>query len=314
MKRFNFTAIFFAFLFLVFLGTEVAQAGFGITPPYVRNTSLTRNSTYEQQILMVRGTPDTELVANISVDTPGFADWIEVIEGDEILLPNGEQKVPMTVRVTVPEDAKFGEYEGRIRIRTQPSADQLQEGAVNISLGAQINVKLNVIDRVIEDFRVRRIDVSDLNEGTKTAWLYFPGKIRFGMLLENIGNVEVAPSRVTFDIYDTQGNTLLEETESLGEITKIAPYATEEVFAEIPTRLPAGNYTARYEIYNADEVKQSGEVNLAILEAGTLQEAGFGFSGLSTPHKISVILPILTALILLIYIGYYARLRARRKK
>lgn len=314
MQRFNSTAFFSAFFLLLFLGAEVARAGFGITPPYVRNTSLTRNSTYEQQILMVRGTPETELVANISVDTPEFADWIEVVEGDEILLPKGEQKVPLTVRVTVPEDADFGEYEGRIRIRTQPSQDQLREGAVNISLGAQINVELNVIDRVIEDFRVRRISVSDLNEGTKTAWLYFPGKIRFGMLLENTGNVAIAPSKVTFDIYDSQGNTLLEETEHIGKITEIDPYATEEVFAEIPTRLPAGNYSARYEIYNGEEVKQSGEVNLAVVEAGTLQEAGFGFRGLSTPHKISVILPILTVLIILIYIGYYARLRARRKK
>ena len=44
-------------LFLL-MTTEIARAGFGITPPYVRNTSLTRNSTYEQQILLVRGNPD----------------------------------------------------------------------------------------------------------------------------------------------------------------------------------------------------------------------------------------------------------------
>ena len=40
----------FIFCLLFFILTaEVARAGFGITPPYVRNTSLTRNSTYEQQ-------------------------------------------------------------------------------------------------------------------------------------------------------------------------------------------------------------------------------------------------------------------------
>jgi hypothetical protein len=261
---------------------------------------------------MVRGTPDTELVANISVDTPGFRDWIEVVEGKEIILPKGEQKVPMTVRVQVPEDAEFKDYEGRIRIRTQPSADQLKEGAVNISLGAQVDVELTVIDKVIEDFRVRRIDVSDLNEGSKMGWLYFPGRIKFGMFLENTGNVPVSPTRVTFDIYDTQGNVLLEETENLGDIKNIAPYATEEVTAAIPTRLPAGNYVARYEIFNGEEVKQSGQVNLSILEAGTLQTAGFGFRGLSLPHKISVVLPVLTVLILGIYIVYYIRLRRKR--
>ena len=41
----------FVVLFLAFYAPLV-NAGFGITPPYVRNTSLTRNSTYEQQILL----------------------------------------------------------------------------------------------------------------------------------------------------------------------------------------------------------------------------------------------------------------------
>jgi hypothetical protein len=45
-------------VFFVSSGFYEASAGFGITPPYVRNTSLTRNSIYEQQILLVRGDPN----------------------------------------------------------------------------------------------------------------------------------------------------------------------------------------------------------------------------------------------------------------
>ena len=104
--------IYFAF------GSLVASASFGITPPYVRNTSLTRNSTYEQQILLVRGDPNTPLNAQIVIDAPEIQDWIEIVEGTTILLPRGEQKVPMTVRIKVPSDAKYQEYEGKIRIRT----------------------------------------------------------------------------------------------------------------------------------------------------------------------------------------------------
>ncbi len=65
---------------LVFLPL-FAHASFGITPPYVRNTSLTRNSTYEQQILLVRGNPNEPLKAEIVVDAPEIASWIEVIDG-----------------------------------------------------------------------------------------------------------------------------------------------------------------------------------------------------------------------------------------
>ncbi len=298
-------------LFFV-LTTELARAGFGITPPYVRNTSLTRNSTYEQQILLVRGNPDVAQKAEVTVDAPEIADWIEIVEGESVPLPRGVQKVPMTVRVVVPDDAEFKNYKGVIRIKTVPDDGQVSAGAVSISLGAQVDIDLNVIDREIKDFRVRKIGVSDLNEGKKVGWLYFPGKIKFSMFIENTGNVDIAPSKVAFRIFDFSGNVLLEETQHKGRLKKIAPYATDEIIAELPTRLPAGNYIARYAIYNDDEIKQEGEVSLSILPYGTLQEAGFGFSGLSIPHKISILLPILSIIIIILYFVYNRRLARRQ--
>jgi hypothetical protein len=300
-----------ALLFFI-LSAEIARAGFGITPPYVRNTSLTRNSTYEQQILLVRGNPDSAQKAEIVVDAPGINEWIEIIEGETIPLPRGLQKVPMTVRVTVPRDADFNQYTGVIRIKTLPDDNELSQGAVNISLGAQVDINLTVIDKVIEDFRVRKIGVSDLNEGKKLAWLYYPGKINFSMLIENTGNVDIAPSRIEFKIYDFAGNVLLEETEQIGSIKKVAPYATEEIMAEIPTRLPAGSYLARYKIFNGDTIKQEGDASLSILPPGTLQTAGFGFSGLSLPHKISILLPIFAVIIIILYFIYNRRLNRRK--
>jgi hypothetical protein len=228
----------------------------------------------------------------------------------EILLPRGEQKVPMTVKVTVPKDAKYQQYTGNIRIKTGPADDQVAGGAVSISLGAQIDVDLTVIDKKIKDFKVRKIGVSDLNEGHKLAWLYFPGKINFEMLVENIGNVAVAPSDVVFRIYDQSGTVLLEETHKKGKIDTVDPFLTETVYAELPTRLPAGSYLARFEIKNGDDVKLSGEVNLSILPYGTLQTAGFGFLGLSFVHKLSIIVPVLFVLILVVALI----LRLRRRK
>ncbi len=290
-----------ALLLFVVLGADLALAGFGVTPPYVRNTSLTRNSTYEQQILLVRGDPNVPLKATVIVDAPEIWDWIEIVEGTEFELPRGEQKVPMTVRVKVPDDAEFKNYSGAIRIKTGSIDDEVSAGAVNISLGAQVDIDLNVIDREIKDFRIRKISISDLNEGHKLAWLFFPGKIRFGMMLENTGNVDVSPSKVAFRIFDATGNVMLEEVSNKGKIEKVEPYATEEIVAEIPTRLPSGTYIARYQIFNGDEIKQEGEVNLNVLPYGTLQVAGFGFLGLSLAHQVSVILPILAFLALIIF-------------
>lgn len=302
-----------ASLLFVF-GIETAFAGFGITPPYVRNTSLTRLSTYEQQILLVRGNPSVPLVAEIQIEAPEIQDWIQIVEGDRIPLPRGEQKVPMTVRVVVPKDAEFTDYRGRIRIRTLPPDGEVTQGAVNISLGAVIDINLTVIDRQIRDFRIRKISLSDLNEGRKVGWLYFPGKIKFDMLLENTGNVDISPSKVEFRIFDVTGNVLLEETVNKGKIPKVTPYSTSEVTAEIPTRLPAGNYIARFKIFNDDEIKLEGEAGMSIMPYGTLQAAGFGFSGLSLPHKISVLLPIFVLLILILYAVYHRRQSRRRAR
>lgn len=306
----------FGLLFPVFfmsVGVQYAHAGFGITPPYVKNTSLIRNSTYEQQILLVRGEPDADQVAEIIIDAPEIASWIEIVEGTSIPMPKGEQKVSMTVRVKVPKDAEFKDYEGSIRIRTLPKDGQVSDGAVSISLGALVDIQLSVIDKEIKDFRVRKVSVPDLNEGHKLAWLFFPGKARFEMSIENTGNVDVAPSKIDLRIFERTGNTLVEETKNIGHVKKIKPYATETVTAEIPTRLPAGSYIARYRVYNGDEIKQEGDLSLSIQPAGTLQVASFGFMGLSLAHKISILLPAFSLLIALLYLIHIRRTRKKSR-
>lgn len=299
------------FIFLFSALAPVAEAGFGITPPYVRNVSLTRNTTYEQQILLVRGDANVAQRAEIVVDAPEIQDWIEIVQGESISLPRGEQKTPMTVRVTVPSDAEFKSYGGSIRIRTLPEDGQVAAGAVSISLGALVDLQLEVIDREIKDFRVRKVSIAELNEGHKFGWLFFPGKINFEMSLENTGNVDVAPSDIFLRIFDRSGRVLLEETKAIGKIEEVPPYGTETIIAEIPTRLPAGSYIARYQIMNDEEVKQEGDLSLSVRPYGTVQAAGFGFIGLSLAHKVSVLLPVFALIIAGLY---WWRSRAARKQ
>ena len=300
------------FLAMILVASAIPQsvyAGFGVTPPFVRNTSLTRNSTYEQQILLVRSDPRIPLKATVVVDAPEIADWIEIVEGNEFLLPRGEQKVPMTVRITVPKDAEFKRYQGSIRVKTGTADDQVDAGAVNISLGALIDLELNVIDKVIKEFRVRRVVLDDLNEGHKIGWLYFPGKANLKMMIENTGNVPVAPSEVVFKIYDSTGTVFLEETKSKGRIRNVEPYLTEEITAAIPVHLESGNYRVRYAIKNDADTVHEGELNMNVVPYGTLQTAGFGFFGLSIAHKISVLLPLFAFILLVLLIVYSRRER-----
>jgi hypothetical protein len=290
-------------LLFTLLGTPFHPlfAGFGISPPYVTNDSLGRGSSFEQKIFLVRGDPVNDLKAEILVNVNDVSDWFEIVEGTEFILPRGQTKIPMTVRVKVPDNARYDTYSGNIKVRTSPVVEG-GGGSVSIALGAQIDVNIRVTDEQIVDFRIRKINISDLNEGKKIGPFYFPGKIRLGITVENIGNAEAAPSEVVFEIYDSKGNELLEQTKNTNKIKKVAPFETKEVFVEMPTRLPPGGYLVRYRIFNGDEINHEGELSLSILPIDTIAAAGYGFFGLSTKEKATIVIPVIVLFIIVLFI------------
>ena len=280
------------------LDVSTAYAGFGITPPYVRNDKLTQGSSFTQEIILVRGDPVEDLKAEITVNVPGIEDWITIDRGSEFLLPKGEKQVPMRVTITVPPDAKYDRYAGSIRIRTM-SPDPAS--GVSIALGAQIDVDVRVVDE-IRDFEVKRVKISETEEPTRFWWLEYPGKITFMLGIENTGNAPTAPSRVQLDIYDKRGNVVLETVYNTNTIEEVLPFETREVVAYLPTRLPPGAYLVKYSVFRfEDEIKRSGELTLSILPSGTLSAyVGYGFEGLSQGDLMSIVIPIAVVLLVLI--------------
>ncbi len=292
---------------------HTASAGFGITPPYVRNDRLTRGTVYEQRITLVRSDPIDELKAEISMNIPGVEAWFSIDRGTEFVLPAGETQVPIIISVRVPEDAEYTKHQGTIRIRTSSSGDQ-PGGGVSIALGAQIDVAIEVVDKIY-DFDVRRIRTADLEEGRRKWGLYFPAKIRFFMTIENTGNAVFGPTKVRLDIYDSQVEQLLETTENTNKIEQIDPFAIKEVIAELPTRLPAGRYTAKYTIYKNDEVAQQNQINLSVASIGAVQGyTGYGFSGLSIADKIKVGAVFATPLIIILILISVLVIRRRKRR
>lgn len=266
-----------------------AEAGFGITPPYVNNQRLTRGTVYEQKITLVRSDPSEDLTAEITMNIPGIESWFSVDRGMKFILPKGTTQVPIIVRVQVPEDAEYKAHKGVIRVRTSSAeADGPAGGGVSIALGAQIDVDIEVVDKIY-DFAVRKIRLADLEEGRWKWGLYFPGKIRFLMTIENTGNTDYGPTAVRFEIYDADMETLLETTENTNSIEQIPPFAIQEVLAELPTRLPAGRYKAKYTIMKGEEVAQQDVLDVSISTIGSVVGyEGYGFMGLSNTDKLKV--------------------------
>lgn len=290
------------------------DAGFGITPPYVQNNELTRNSKYEQTVMLVRGNPDSDLMASIEVNVPGANEWITIEPGTEVLMPKGERLVPIVVKILVPNKADFGKYDGSIRVRTKSADGEREgEGAVSIVLGARIKVNLSVVDRVIREFEISSVKILDFNEGRKVRWLDYPGKMIFRMVLRNTGNVPVSPSRVNVDIYDSTGKKLLERTEHTNRIKKVDPFNTEEVFAELPSHLPPGNYRGEVTIFNSEKEVRSDNLSFNIRKAGTIAgDKGYGFMGLSLWHKFTIVGPAALVVSIILFIVFYFSKSARR--
>lgn len=310
MKKFAFYSL--GALFVLLACTDTVFAGFGITPPYVRNDRLTQGSEFTQEIILVRGDPVDDLKAEITVNVPGINEWFTIEEGTEFLLPKGQSQVPMHVTVRVPDNAAYDRYTGTIRVRTIPI--DLSSG-VSIALGAQIDVDIKVVDEIL-DFEVKRVQLSETEEPRRRWWLEFPGKITFVTTLQNTGNGSVAPSRVDFEIYDKRGSVLLEKVSNTNRIDKVEPFETKPVAAYLPTKLPPGAYLVKYNVYLDEDVKRSGELTLSVLPEGTLENySGYGFMGLSLGDKLSLIVPPVVLLLALIIAIIVVRLirRSRRK-
>lgn len=294
--------IFFAVLMLAFFGASanVAFAGFGITPPYVHNETLRPGSEYTQEIVIVRSDPVEDLNAEIGLNLPAIESWFSFDRGQKFVLPKGESQVKIHVTVRVPDDAKLGPYNGNIRIRTY--APDAQTTGVSLALGAQIDVQLKVVDQIY-DFNVKRVELLEAEQGFKKLWLDFPGKIKFAMYIENVGNVPASPAKVTMKIYDVTGQQLLETTENTNPVDKVLPFDTKKVFAYLPTWLPPGGYKVKYTI-SKDEtsVAQESELSLSILPRGTVTGyEGYGIEGLKTSQLLTLIIPVAVVLLLIIF-------------
>jgi hypothetical protein len=301
-------------LFFFLLSSKAALAGFGITPPYVKNDSLARESVYDQKIVISRSDPLEDLKAEISVNVPGANEWIQIDKGLSFVLPKGETQVPMHVSVHVPKKAKFGEYVGNVRIVLSPSGPPTP-GTVGISLGAQIDVAFSVVDKKIYDFKIRQQSVEDVVEGHKFLWFFFPGKIRFAMQVQNLGNVPFGPTKVVMNLKDNAGENILETTKNTNRIDRVKPYQVESVTAELPTHLPPGSYQAEFLIYKNDEIAGKGELSLSVLPYGTLKGyRGYLFFGLTLLEQIEVVAILLGLSALLGGIGWFVTHKLRRSR
>jgi hypothetical protein len=265
----------FLFLFLFFVWTNAAEAGFGVSPPRIKNQQLTPGSTYRQQIMLLRSSSDEELKATVKINAPEIESWIEIDRGSEFILPKGELQVPMIVTFKIPKNAELGNYTGSINVKILPAADR--PAGVAIALGARIDIDLSLTNVSSANFLVRLISIPDF-EKLGRPWnlkiwsalfdkLFY--KIKVVMNIENTGNVKTAPSQVTIEIYDLAKKNILASGADKS-LKKVPPFSQGQVIAEFPTKLSAGQYWAKIRIYKEQEIVNFYEIAFTIASPGVL--------------------------------------------
>ncbi|MCX7778662.1 MAG: hypothetical protein N2259_00195 [Patescibacteria group bacterium] len=285
-------------LILFFILANKCLAGFGISPPYVMNENLGRGSHFEQKIVLVRDNPIEDWQAEITIEAREIEKWLSIDKGNKFILPKGETQVPLVVSVDVPKDAEYKRYRGVMRVKTTP-LNPPTPGTVAIALGGRIEIDLTV-SKEIFGFKVRGVKIEDSEEGRQFWFGYLPGKIKFWLNIENVGNVKFGPTKVRFEIYNEEQTQLLEVIETT-KLEKVPPFQTKWILAKLPTKLKAGGYWAEYKIYKNEEIVQEARLHFSLLPYGTISKGKISLADLPIKFRIlggSIIL------IILIFAGY----------
>ncbi|MFH1648111.1 MAG: hypothetical protein ABIA11_00045 [Patescibacteria group bacterium] len=251
-----------------FAWADIAQAGFGISPAQIQAHQLAPGSHYEQRFILSRGQPTEDLVANISFEFPNYLevlDWITIDPGDKILLPEGQQRVPMYVKIDVPKGAEYKTYLGSMRVGVSAS-EALQGQGVSISLGAKIDVSLMVTEIQIIEFKIKGFEIPPAEEGFNWWKIKLPGKVELLIDIENAGNVKAAPNRAEIEIYDLDKENLLYKGEDKS-LEKIDSFDRKKIVASFKHRLEPGQYWTTFRVFkNEEELLKEDTVILTVTE------------------------------------------------
>lgn len=294
---FKISIIFFASLLVLAYANSVS-AGFGISPPYLKNSQLTPGSKYEQEIMLLRSSAEDELTAEIKINAPEIASWITLDKGTEFPLPKGQVQVPMLITINVPKNAELGSYKGSINIRISSGANT--KNGVAIALGARIDVDLALTNVANADFIVRVASIGNI-EMLKWPWSlpifnFFLHRVPVSLNIENIGNVKTGPSKVSLEVFDLTRNRVLESKIDTG-IDEVEPFSTQEVKANFRTKLGIGQYWGRIKVYKDETIVNSYEIAFAVGKPGEFGQKLGLYPWILAGVYLIVIILILTLLI-----------------
>lgn len=240
------------FFFILSIGYIIlpynVNAGFGVSPPLIKEGRLVPGIEISRTIYLVQGNPERGLEAEIIVESKDIKDWISFPEGKKFVIPEGIQQYPLDVIIAVPKDAPLGIYKASVRINTTAEKTK-QAGEVAIALGGKVDIDLTVGDEIFADFKIKSIKILDIKENQNP---------QVSIAIINTGNIPISPDSASFELLNKYGTTRLAYSQN-DNLPEIDAFLEEETIVEFPIdfKLAQGEYWGEVIIYNDKGTKIS---------------------------------------------------------
>jgi len=245
--------------------TDVALAGFGVSPPVLLNENLLPGSSYEQIIYLVRSEPKESLSAKVVITADNFSNWITIVNGNEFEIPEGIQQFPMKIKVNVPSDALLGFYEGKIRIDTKSLSKEPQKDPIKVAYGGNVSIKLRVTSDKVSDYSIQSMYIEDAPQNLP---------LNLSVKVWNKGNILNGPNKAKIIIYDIYHKDKLWEGEEI-IAGKVGSFSMGDVFVKFPNTLEMGQYWAEINLFDEKGLAHQDELVFNVIEPVPVKNNNF---------------------------------------
>lgn len=262
---------------VLFAPVQALAAAFGVSPPWIENNNLKPGSNFVYVInLSANDLPDNMLVEARFEGDPEIAEWLTVLNKEKLIMSTGQNIVPMSVLMNIPENARLGRYEGNLRLSLVPQSKPVENIAT--LLGGNVAVKLNVVNYDVIDYTVRGVSVEPINEGQP---------VTLKMTLKNDGNTDLNNVMTKGSVISTKtGEVII--SNSVSELNvPVRPQTKGDTQVTFPMRgLKAGDYWLEVETFknsksiyknrlslkvNALDIKNSVDTGVEVMPEGWIK-------------------------------------------
>lgn len=258
----------------------------GVTPLQIIIPNVTSGSTVETELYISRGNASKEQVAYVTLSGEA-ASYIQTPQGNMLQLPVDEHNTAYRLIVNSGALAE-GTYTARITVAVgdpKTTESGVQEGFVSagtrVMTGAEASITFTVTNESVESYSIDAVEMQSSEENQPIGFIY---------RMNNVGNVDARPDRITFSAVDETDDTNRYEGEIAREDIPLVPAFTEKTVAVLTdANLPTGFYKTVVTFYDKEgEVVYTTDTNrLQIFPAGTLAQDGelTEFSGDKTTYR-----------------------------